>query len=105
MTLATLPARAVPMSDRDLAFHRTAVRLGLIVPEYKYFDMRRSVVFWNADMDAFVIESSLAADAVSIADQIEAEHRIEVRIIGRKHTARSVSSQYLVCAGNEPEAA
>lgn len=96
--IATLPARPVPMSDRDLCFHRTAIRLGLVAAEYKYFDTRRAVVCWNACCDAFTLETTFATDAVAIADAIEADRRIEVRPIGRKHTQRSVISQYLVVA-------
>ena len=92
---------------RELAFHLKAIRSGLVSVQYREIYARRSVITWNAQRDAFVIESRNGRDSSWIASDIEQKLSVKVACVAQKYLPEhsTMVSQYVVRGETRPEAA
>ena len=91
---------------RDLDFHRTAIRTGLVSCEYRMVYGRRSVVTWNAARDAFTVESLVARDSTWIAGDLAAKYGLKISPLAQLFNRHGMTvSQYLVVGETGREAA
>lgn len=95
----------VRMDDRELDFHRAAVHAGLIVCEYRFVQRQRCVVSWNAERDAFTVESLGQLDGAVLDSEIREEEDLTTALIARQKTDRGWIAQYLVTSRPEPKPA
>ena len=89
--------RQRPMPDRDLEFHRQAMRSGLVDVEIRPVQDTRCIVTWNEARDAFAVESLLRAEAHAVAAEIDKRDRTTSWFSESSRTERgTLVSQFLI---------